>query len=195
MRGGDEEIAAVASNHGERGDTLAGREAGDAIAESVNVADDVIAGSEGKGLLNGIEAVPHEYVGIDNAGGDDFDTDLTWAGGWQIVFDPLENFRPTATGDNDAGVFRGGHKPTVAQGKRIRQLETLWVAAREGENSSEWVCRVFSERKKTGTLNTEVTERRTQRAQRKTEERKAEEKSGREIPPLRPAKGAGLRSG
>ena len=118
MRGGDEEVAAVASNHGERGDTLAGREAGDAIAESVNVADDVIAGSEGKGLLNGIEAVPHEDVGIGNAGGDDFDAHLTWTRIWQVVLDPLENFRATATGDDDAGVFRWRHHRNLTQTSR-----------------------------------------------------------------------------
>jgi hypothetical protein len=50
MRDGDNGVAAVASNHGEGGDTLAERESGDAIAESVNIADNVITGSKGKGL-------------------------------------------------------------------------------------------------------------------------------------------------
>ncbi len=114
MRSGDEQVAAVASNHNEGGDTLAGREAGDAITQSVNVAHDVIAGSERKGQLNRIEAMAHEDVGIGNAGGDDFDAHLAWAGSWQVVLDPLENFRPTEAGDDHAGVSEGSHRPTLA---------------------------------------------------------------------------------
>src|SRR5208283_2173657 len=125
MRRRDEQVTAVTSNHSEGGNTLAGREAGDAIAKSVNVADNVVPGSEGKRLFNGIEAVAHEDVNISNAGGNDLDAHLTRTGHWQVVFDPLESFRPATSDDDHPPVFHGSHRPTVAQGHRVRQREAM----------------------------------------------------------------------
>ncbi len=118
MRRGDNEVAAVASNHGEGGDTLAGCKAGDAVAESVYIAHDVVAGSEGKRLLHGIEAVAHEDVRVGDAGGNDLGAHLTRTGHWQVVFDPLENFRPAASSDDHAGVLEGSHRYLTQSNQR-----------------------------------------------------------------------------
>src|SRR5271157_1495746 len=109
MRGRNNRVPAVATDHGECRNSLASGEAADAVAERVDLAHDVITRSKGKRGRAGIKPVPHHDVGEGNASGDDFDAHLASRGRWQLLFDPFEDFRPAKAGDYHSSVFESDH--------------------------------------------------------------------------------------
>jgi hypothetical protein len=81
----------------------------DSFAEGINVADDVVAWGEREWRSFGIEAVPHEDVGVGDTDGEVFYANLAGARCREVSFDQLENFGTTLSGDDDSEIFLYRH--------------------------------------------------------------------------------------
>jgi hypothetical protein len=105
MRGGNDRILRIATDHRKSGDALAERELRDPLAESVDIANDVVTRGEWKRRDARIKAAPHQDVGVGDASGEDFDADLTRAGRREVCFDIFQPFRAALGGDNNATIL------------------------------------------------------------------------------------------
>jgi hypothetical protein len=74
-------------------------------ADSVNVANDVVAGRERKLRRGRIQAAAHEDISEGDARSDYLYAHLAGPGTRQLVLYPLKNFRASKSGNQDVSVF------------------------------------------------------------------------------------------
>src|SRR5215831_1407613 len=102
--------AAVPTNHGEGRNAQAEGEAGNALAERVHLANDVVAGGKRGSWHSGVKPATHQDVGVRDTGSKDLHSNLTRGGRRQVLSRQFENLGATRSGDHRADVFLGGHQ-------------------------------------------------------------------------------------